>query len=79
VPTPEPTPAPTPSPTPTPVPAPEWNQIMTQVQPWWDRLMVVDEDGTFLRTMSHVAENYLEIKKGAAVRTGGSDAGTPSS
>ncbi len=78
-PTPEPTPAPTPSPTPTPVPAPEWSQIMTQVQPWWDRLIVIKEDGSLLRTVSHVAESYLEVKTGSAVRADGSNPGAPSS
>jgi len=77
-PTPEPTPAPTPSPTATPIPAPQWNQIMTQVQPWWERLIVIEEDGRLLRALSHVAESYLEIRSGTAV-SNHAGAGEPSS
>jgi hypothetical protein len=40
---------------------------MTQVQPWWQRLIVIEQDGAMLRTLSHVAESYLEIRSGTAV------------
>jgi hypothetical protein len=53
---------------------------MTQVQPWWERLIVIEQDGKFLRTLSHAAASYLEIRSGAAaVQTGDANAGTPSS
>jgi hypothetical protein len=51
---------------------------MTLVEPWWDRLMV-EQDGSFLRSLSHVAESYLEITTGSAVRTDAPNSGAPSS
>ena len=61
-PDPAPTPAPTPQPTNTPAPteAPRWQDIASEVRPWWDRLTVVGKDGSVLRSMSYLAERYLE-------------------
>jgi hypothetical protein len=65
-PTPEPTPVPTPDPTPVPTPSPtpvsppQWEEIASQVAPWWQRLMVVEADGSLLRSVSYMAETYLE-------------------
>src|SRR5437899_2294926 len=68
-PTPEPTPAPTPVPTPapTPVPIPSEVQIFSQVQPWWERLMVIEHDGSLLHSLSHLAQSYLELSNGSLV------------
>ncbi len=68
-PTQEPTPAPTPEPTPAPqVSAPGWTQILSQVQPWWDRLMAIEKDGSVLRSLSHLAESYLELTSDGIVQ-----------
>ena len=68
-PTPEPTLAPTPVPTPapTPVPIPSEVQIFSQVQPWWERLMVIEHDGSLLHSLSHLAQSYLELSNGSLV------------
>jgi uncharacterized protein YkwD len=76
------TPAPAPaSPIPAPTPEPQliqaglpsWWQIAVQVQPWWDRLTVVERDGAVLRTVSYMAERYLEFKTANLVRGPGDD------
>ena len=69
-PTPEPTPAPTPAPTPVPIPSEV--QIFAQVQPWWERLMVIEHDGSLLHSMSHLAESYLALSNGNLVQANGS-------
>jgi len=46
---------------------------MTQVQPWWQRLMVIEADGSFLRGLSHLAESYLEVTNGDVVQGGAFD------
>src|SRR2546427_398230 len=68
-PTPEPTLAPTPVPTPapTPVPIPSEVQIFSQVQPWWERLIVIEHDGSLLHSLSHLAQSYLELSNGSLV------------
>ncbi len=66
-PTPEPTPEPTPVPTPAPVP--DWQVIASELEPWWDRLTVV-EDGTILNTVSFFAQRYLEHTSDNLVRAG---------
>ncbi len=66
---PPPTPAPTPVPTPapTPVPIPSEVQIFSQVQPWWERLIVIEHDGSLLHSLSHLAQSYLELSNGSLV------------
>ena len=72
-PEPEPTPAPTVQPTGTPAPTepPDWQDIASEVRPWWDRLTVVGKDGLVLRSMSYLAERYLERRTSQLV--GGGD------
>ncbi len=74
-PTPEPTPPPTPVPTPAPTPAPTPNaeEIASQVSPAWSRLMVVEGDGSLLRSLSYMAETYLELQGASLVQTDGSE------
>jgi hypothetical protein len=43
------------------VPPPQWEEIASQVQPWWQQLMVVEGDGSLLRSVSYMAQTYLEI------------------
>jgi hypothetical protein len=57
-----------PTPAPTPVPIPDEVQIFSQVQPWWDRLMVIERDGSLLRSLSHLAESYLQLANGNVVQ-----------
>lgn len=69
-PTPDPTAAPTVQPTQAPTKAPRWQDIATEERPWWDRLTVVGQDGSVLRSVSYLAERYLE-RKSAQVLSGG--------
>ena len=77
------TPAPAPSPTPAPTPEPQliqaglpsWWQIAVQVQPWWEQLAVVGRDGSVLRTVSYMAERYLEFKTANLVQSSGTETG----
>jgi uncharacterized protein YkwD len=72
-PTPEPTIAPTAQPTDTPVPtkAPRWQDIATLARPWWDRLSVVSQDGSVLRSLSYLSERYLERRSARRVADAG--------
>ena len=72
--TPAPTPAPTEQPTVTPAPtkAPRWQDIATEVRPWWDRLTVVGQDGSVLRSVSFLTERYLERRSAQAQSNGAS-------
>ena len=73
-PTPEPTIAPTAQPTDTPVPtkAPRWQDIATLARPWWDQLTVVSRDGSVLRSVSYLAERYMEGNRARLGQAGGS-------
>jgi len=53
------TPAPTPVPTPAPTP-PSVDEIVSELEPWWDELTIVDSDGSLLRSVSYFAQRYLE-------------------
>ena len=76
--TPRPTAAPAPTPEVTPKPAtaptsaapvpPRWGDIASLVRPLWDRLMVLDNAGSMLSAVSHIAERYLELTTGAFVQ-----------
>ncbi len=72
--TPVPTPVPTEQPTDTPAPtkAPRWQDIATEVRPWWDRLTVVGQDGSVLRSVSYLAERYLERRSSQMLSNGAS-------
>ncbi len=73
-PTPAPTPVPTEQPTDTPAPtkAPRWQDIATEVRPWWDRLTVVGQDGSVLRSVSYLAERYRERRSAQPLSNGAS-------
>jgi len=77
-PTPEPTPPPTPEPTATTTPTatpPTSGEIAQQLQPSWERFMIIESDGSVLRSLSFMAETYLELRSESFVQAG---AGTPS-
>ena len=65
-----PTPEPTPQPTPAPIVAPQWTEISSQLQPVWQRLMVTDQESTFLKNLSQVAEDYIAVTTANAVSNG---------
>ncbi len=75
--TPQPSPAPTPTSEATPQPAapprevasgpPSWREIASLVRPTWERLMVLDGEGSMLRLVSYTAERYLALTRGAFV------------
>jgi len=77
-PTPVPTPEPTPQPTPAPIVAPQWTEIYSQVQPVWQQLMVTDHESAFLKNLSQVAENYIEVTSANAVTNGATPANSSS-
>jgi hypothetical protein len=39
---------------------PAWWEIAFQVRPWWRHLSVLETDGSVLRTVSYMAERYLD-------------------
>jgi len=47
-------------------------QIFSQVQPWWERLMVVEHDDALLHSLSHLAQSYLELSNGSLVHANAS-------
>jgi uncharacterized protein YkwD len=63
-PTPDATTVPTAQPTGTPVPttALRRQDVAAGARPWWDRLTVIGQDGSVLRSFSYLAERYLERK-----------------
>jgi hypothetical protein len=59
---------PTPEPTPVPqVATPRWTLILSEVQPVWQQLMVTDRGSDFLRNLSLLAQDYLEISNANTV------------
>jgi hypothetical protein len=74
-----PTPVPTTQPTPAPqVTAPDWSEISSRVQPVWQQLMVTDQESAFLKSLSQVAQDYIEVTRANAVTNGATPA-NPSS
>jgi hypothetical protein len=76
VPGPAPAPVPTaqPTDTPAPTPAPRWQDIATEVRPWWDQLTVVGQDGSVLRSLSFLVARYLEWTSAQFVDVAGGSA-----
>jgi hypothetical protein len=56
------------------VPLPQWEEIASQVAPWWQQLMIVEGDGSLLRSVSYMAETYLEITNANLVASEPGDA-----
>lgn len=73
-PPPPPQPAPPPPP-PQPTPGPlGWQEIAARIRPIWDHLIVLDKDGSVLRTISHMAERYLAVLAEGRLRPRGEPA-----
>ena len=50
---------------------PSWQEIASEVRPWWEWLSVLDRDGSLLRAVSYMAEQYLVFTTQAFVQDEG--------